>query len=319
MGSPLSKSMKDRKSRKKCRHKLVVSPEIQKQVAQEREKFRQALATASRLAHRRFPYQYNKIHDAVDDVFGEGYSEAFRRFDPERGASFETLLHTIYDRMLYDLKKVCPARKQRQKRFSVSVTSFFRKQVGDHDFEDSQHDRIYEFDLSRPGTQLPCQFIPCRLQPCGHGICKKNLDKPLSLTPSKDGLETEHDFPAPEAVSLREYIDFLKAVTRISDDELHRVQHRYLPPICRRLRGAVLRKTLAKLDLQIVIQLIGTAQDRGYFVPIPKVHTQKQLEITRYFYESRIQAILERLEIPWQTMAARKNKRAKLSESDDTD
>lgn len=285
-------------------YKPEISPDIRERVAKEKNDFQKARAYAYKLACRYFPHQYNR-REAVDEVFGEGYGEAFSRFQPERGGSFWTLLNTIYKRMFFDLKKVCPAR--RRCRFSVSATSFFRQQIGDHDFEESQQNKIYVFDLSGPDARLPCQFISCHLRPCGHIVCQKRGHQ--SLTPPQEGRETQYDFPVAICVTLREYINFLKALACISDDELQQMRYRYLPTRYRQLRGEILRKVLAKLDVQIVTKLIGTAQEWEHFDPTPKKYIQSELEISRYFYENRIQAILERLELSGNAIIARREKR----------
>ena len=279
-------------------YKPEVNPEIREECLREKQRHELSKSYALYAVRVVFRQRYGKaspfLREVADAICGEGYFKALEKYDPEQGAEFTTFLFSIYFNM---------ARNERRRFLSqfIGFKHLFKVAVENcgniGDSAETQGKRYLHFTLDFSGYDhfaLPCGF---RLPIHRMLFCDKVPDDDDSIPRRK--LEID---------PIQVHREFLKKVGNISKEEIQSIKRWRLPKLYRQKTDKALKQALSRLDTRIVDLLINP----HLFRQTPKALIQKKLGITRYFYESRIKAILERLNIPSETSERRKEMR-KLS------
>lgn len=226
----------------------------------------------------------------VDNVWIDAYRDAKKRFDPERGVKFKTFLYRICRNKAFNKRRKflvnCPPRLQ-----DVTVTVGMRGN-GIH--------YLYSPEILREIHDLRyCKYLfdfsdsNIHFLPLGYNYpfyCE-------ALFGTLDDFE-EDDHPVgsvPENIQWAEYAELFARVAAIDDDELRTINSRRLPKLFKKLTKEALRKELARIDVHIVEQLVlGINPDARN---VTKKEIQLRVGVKRNFYEYRIEAITERLNL----------------------
>ena len=217
------------------------------------------------------------MEEIVGNVWGLGYAEALRRYDPERGVKFKTFLYAVFMNMVLDEKRKVLSRFTKTPRHVTVTVRDVNSRFG---IPLPKYTR-YVFDFG--GSDYFCPPLGFRLyspqEPCDES---SEEWQPVS-SPS-------------ESWEMVRYIEFLECVGRIDDTELKNINPRRLPPYYKKLTQDALRRQLAELDLQIVKRLMYPCGFGGE----TKIEIQTKLGIGRNFYEFRIESILDRLGVSYE-------------------
>jgi hypothetical protein len=260
--------------------------EIAKACCDEKNGMTLAQNIARKVAQRAFWYadKEQAIRDTADDIVGHGYDIAIKTYDPTRGASFKTFLY----RVLFSRARLWVRRfKKKQMLYAKNEISVECK----GNVLGNSHGDCWEEGVPvRRYTILDFdRFIYSPLLHTNDGQSKQFLES------NHDDLIKEQAFTLDDK-TMRESIESLRKVRKISDAEFQTIQKRYLPASYRTLGDVKLRKALTLLDVRIFKLAVTINCERRY----TKEDIQKILGIKRDFLHARFMAILERLGIPYE-------------------
>jgi len=262
---------------------------IKEACLKERKEWSLAQNYARKVARRMFHYQDRKqaALDIVDDIVGIGYCLAIRDYKPDKGAKFSTFLYHV----------LCTKVWSWTRRFKKNM--YFADCDITVECYGNVAGRNYGIYRQKGKNDIP-----------GLTYTILNFDRFICCSPglkSDEGnsrllVETNHHELIKEKFTfddmwMRDSIELLRKVRRMSYAEFLTIKRRYLPTMYRKMTDAKLRGALSFLDVRIFKMVVTNNCENGY----SKEAIQRILGIKRDFLDSRLKAILERLDIPYES------------------